>query len=210
LLRQITGLGVLAVLGWAVIGVWRMAPPAELVFQRVREGDHAALAAYVRAEPAVVGWRDPLGLTPLHWAASTGDDAAVRLLLGAGADPNARDVKERTPLHIAAMSQMRRGDGLMKTLIASGADVNAVDEGGATPLVLAQRLNRADLGQTLIAAGAVPSNDAPDTRVTAADGPSGRPMFAARRWARRAMGPRRAWIRFNGLSPQPAREHVDG
>lgn len=207
----------LVALAWAVVSVLRLPPRAELVFQTVREGDRAALAAFVRAEPGVVGWRDSLGYTPLHWAAATSDDGEVRLLLGAGADPNARNHRGQTPLHVAAMSQIRCGDALMKSLIAGGADVNAADEGGVTPLEFAQRMDRSDLSQTLLAAGAAAPQgapDAPDRRI--ADGPgwrraaADRPMFAARRWVRRGMGPRRAWIRLHGWRPQPAAMHGEG
>jgi len=56
----------------------------------------------------------------------------VRSCLRAGADPNARDDDNRTPLHEA----VRRGEGLgvIAALLAGGADVNSRDWMGLTPL----------------------------------------------------------------------------
>ena len=41
------------------------------------------------------------GWTALHWAASKGDVECIRTLIDYGADVNARDVANRTPLRIA-------------------------------------------------------------------------------------------------------------
>lgn len=203
---------------WAVVAmVGTSTPSSEMVFQKLREGDHAALRSYVRADAGVVAWRDPAGYTPLHWAAATNDAAAARLLLGAGADCNARDDRGRTPLHLASMSQMRGDEKLMAVLIEFGADVNAADRDGVTPLEFARRLERPDLSQTLLAAGATPlpateepAPITPDERL--ADGSATpRKRFAfhrpnpARRWVMR-----RAFLRPPPHRIQPADERVDG
>ena len=47
--------------------------------------------------------RDDGGLIPLHNACSFGHAEVVALLLGAGADPNAKDSWSYTPLHEAAV-----------------------------------------------------------------------------------------------------------
>lgn len=86
------------------------------------------------------------GSTPLMRAAKNGDAAAIRLLLEHGADPNAVQKTQSTPLMFAA--GLGRGTGAftkdyateaelleaVQVLVAAGADVNAVDEAGETPL----------------------------------------------------------------------------
>ena len=47
--------------------------------------------------------RDDGGLIPLHNACSFGHAEVVALLMGAGADPNAKDSWSYTPLHEAAV-----------------------------------------------------------------------------------------------------------
>lgn len=61
-------------------------------------------------------------VTPLHAAAAVCDHETIRLLLGRGADPNARQQLDFTPLHTAAS----RGDiEMAKLLLAHGASRDA-------------------------------------------------------------------------------------
>jgi uncharacterized protein len=82
----------------------------------------------------------PAGFTPLHSAVAddAGQTAAkeiVRMLLAAGADPNARSASGGTPLHTAAFT----GDVvLVRTLLAAGASPVIEDEKGRTSLDLAR------------------------------------------------------------------------
>jgi ankyrin repeat protein len=211
--KSIVGGVMLVAVVCAAVAVLRLPPPAAMVFRQVLDGNHAALAASVRAEPRVVGWRDSLGYTPLHWAAAMCDQDAVDILLEGGADPNARDIRGRTPLHVAAMSQIRSGDALLKSLVARGATVNAADNRGLTPLQFAQTLERSDLAQALLAAGATPAEPAPDTWLAA--GPEWRRApawspFPPRRRARRGPGPRRPWARLNWMHSQRAAANGEG
>jgi len=77
--------------------------------------------------------------TPLHSAVATDAGAAdpdiVRLLLAAGADPNAKSTEGGTPLHTAAFTGDRESAEL---LLAYGADPTATDAKGRTPLDLAR------------------------------------------------------------------------
>jgi len=80
---------------------------------------------------------------------------AVKLLLEAGADVNLRWDFDRTPLHIAALSN--KGAECAEVagiLMRAGADVNAVDEFGMTPLHYAALFGNVEVAEKLVAAGA--------------------------------------------------------
>ena len=70
----------------------------------------------------------------IHEAASSGNIEAVKKHLAAGADVNAKDGWEWTPLHIAAGKSHKE---IIELLIGKGADVNALNNKGDTPLDLA-------------------------------------------------------------------------
>ena len=73
--------------------------------------------------------------TPLNSAAAGRHTDVARLLLDAGADPNARQGSGWTPLHSAA----HNGDlGMVGLLLARGADATATNDDGATVLSMAQ------------------------------------------------------------------------
>ena len=67
---------------------------------------------------------------PLHAAASKGDEDMISLLLAAGADPNGRDKKGRTPLHYAGKHYYTKCHQL---LLDAGADKRAYDSNGRLP-----------------------------------------------------------------------------
>jgi ankyrin repeat protein len=89
------------------------------------------------AKPSVPS-RDQ-GFTPLHSAVATdaGEATAeiVRLLLEAGADPNAKSHEGGTPLHSAAFTGHLE---IAELLLAYGADPSATGPKGHTPLDIAR------------------------------------------------------------------------
>ncbi len=100
-------------------------------------------------EKHVVGW------TPLHCTAEMDRKDVAELLLANGADVNARDEGDGTPLHLAWH------EDVAELLLAAGADVNAKAKNGWTPLHVAWRKNVAEL---LIAKGADVNAKAEDGR----------------------------------------------
>ena len=78
-------------------------------------------------------WPGARGNTPLHFAAShPWGRAAIRVLLAAGADVDARNGSGATPLHVAA--GVSRNGAVIAELVEAGADLNARDREGNTPL----------------------------------------------------------------------------
>jgi ankyrin repeat protein len=82
--------------------------------------------------------------TPLHFtvmeAIKQGEQwdsmEVAKVLLEAGADVNARDASQNTPLHYAALHGHTT---VAKLLLEAGGDINARNRKGKTPLALAQR-----------------------------------------------------------------------
>ena len=70
-------------------------------------------------------------------AAGTPHLFAAMMLVAKGANPNARDARKRTPLHLAAGGELRTAGErfqIVKMLIAKGADRNARDADGRLPV----------------------------------------------------------------------------
>jgi hypothetical protein len=94
---------------------------------------------------------DRFGRTELWWAAREGRIEAVRRLIAAVENPNARDIDGEGPLHAAA----RGGHAaVIALLLRHGADPGAVDRHGTTPLHLAVESGRAASVQRLLDDGA--------------------------------------------------------
>jgi ankyrin repeat protein len=91
------------------------------------------------------------GGTCLIYAAFQGHDAIVDALLRAGANKNARDIVEATPLISAACG---KSPGSAKLLIAAGADLDAQDKDKKTALINAVLRDQEDILAQLLAAGA--------------------------------------------------------
>ena len=66
----------------------------------------------------------------LHREVMAGNGPEVAALLKGGFDPNGRDIRGRTPLHIAAEQSW---PNLMEELVRAGADPKALDNRGRTP-----------------------------------------------------------------------------
>ena len=127
--------------------------------------------------------RDGRGNSPLMYAASLGSPESMRLLLEAGADPNAANDLDATPLmwcagdavkvrmllskgaKVNVRSKLGRTPLLIaaaydgateaaRLLIEKGADVNAADKSGISVLEQAANVNNIELARLLLAKGA--------------------------------------------------------
>ncbi len=91
------------------------------------------LLDYVRqtlvSSPGLVHEQYTYGQTLLHEVAGWGHISIVELLLHLGADPNARNQWEHTPLYVVGNAS-RRTDGaaVVRILVHNGADVNAQEK----------------------------------------------------------------------------------
>ena len=107
----------------------------------------------IRAEidrGANINGRDDNLNTPLHFASFWGNDAAMRALLAAGADPNINTESGLTLLHLAANAQT------VQLAVQAGLDIHARARNGQTPLHVASRWGNTNTIMALLAAGANP------------------------------------------------------
>ncbi|KAH8733223.1 ankyrin repeat-containing domain protein [Phaeosphaeriaceae sp. PMI808] len=76
-------------------------PPSPLLHVATRSRSQAVMQVLLRRGVAAIDERDSEGRTALHIAVELGDEVLVRLLLGQGADTQAKDVQGRLALHYA-------------------------------------------------------------------------------------------------------------
>ena len=112
----------------------------------VAVGESASLP--LRGEAAPYGWR------ALHVAAAVNDAEMVGLLLGRGADIEARNTAGWSPLHIAIA--VADGMELAGLLLDLGADIEAAGRGSSvrTPLQIAVEQNQPQIATMLLDRGA--------------------------------------------------------
>ena len=125
------------------------------VLETAALGD-ARLEQLLGEDPEGARMWSPDGFTALHYAAFFGSPEAVRALVAAGADLEARSTNqefapEATPLHSAvAAGRMDNAE----VLLEAGADPNVRQHGGFTPLMEAEQRGDLDLAELLIQHGA--------------------------------------------------------
>lgn len=119
--------------------------------------DVASLETLLSSDPELATRANASGNTALHYAAALNRADAIKRLIAAGADPNARRVDGSTPLHVAAA--MNASDAMVE-LLTDGAKPMSAANDGATPLVMAARKHAAGAGAVLLTRSQVAYLDA--------------------------------------------------
>lgn len=100
-------------------------------------GDVEQVKILTDKDPIAVNKQDADGKTPLHYVASTNNVEVAQILCDKGADVNARNHKENTPLHENAAIPHDNKE-MTRFLIYKGADVLAKNIEGQVPLDIAK------------------------------------------------------------------------
>ncbi len=103
---------------------------SDRLYEAVRNDKIAQLQALTKTSGPDV--KDPRGSTPLMYAAANGSLQAVKMLVEAHADVNAKNDFDITPLMLCAIDEAK-----VRYLIAHGADVKMVSRQGRTALLVA-------------------------------------------------------------------------
>jgi ankyrin repeat protein len=115
---------------WAADKADAAGATADDYLRAIRANDLTSLSAMCKSGTVQV--RDRLDSTPLHYAALYGSTDAVRIVLKAGGDPNARNKSQATPVMYGAYDFAKT-----HLLVEQGGDINAKANEGTTPLWVA-------------------------------------------------------------------------
>lgn len=107
------------------------------IHDAARMGSGKDIVRILKADPQARDARTVAqGSQPIHLAATNPDTSALKALIAAGADPNARDNDASTPLHMAVYTQKVEHTQL---LLDAGADPKAKNNLGRDVLSLARK-----------------------------------------------------------------------
>ncbi len=109
----------------------KSAPPAISIQEAARTGNLEAIQQHIKATSDLNEKAPDSGGSPLHTAAVFGHLEAVRVLVQAGANVNARNNDGASPLLVAAFFCRTE---IVQHLLAHGADKLAKDNAGKTAL----------------------------------------------------------------------------
>ncbi|GMS96222.1 hypothetical protein PENTCL1PPCAC_18397 [Pristionchus entomophagus] len=94
------------------------------------------------------------GLTALHLSSFHSYVSTVKTLVECGADVHLVDKKQRTALHLAAVSTIEHNEFCVETLLSAGAEVSPHDSSGLTPLHYAASKSSIHVVEKLLRANA--------------------------------------------------------
>lgn len=109
----------------------------QAIHDAARTGTGADIVRLLGQDPRQRDLRTDLGSQPLHLAAMNPDISALRALLKAGANPNARDNEGATPLHMAAYASRTPH---AQILLEAGADPLAKTDNGRDATAMARKV----------------------------------------------------------------------
>jgi ankyrin repeat protein len=115
-----------------------------------------AIKTAVRRNPGLVDAPDDQGQPPLHRAVSDGYFSLQMWLLDHRANPNARNARGETALHVAALSDRTEDRRTVRALIRRGVDPNAGREDGSSALHVAAAYGTEATVRALLEGGADP------------------------------------------------------
>jgi ankyrin repeat protein len=145
--RIATMAAVMAVFGGALVGGCRHADMYEAAARNRTTAISELLKRGVRPDAT----NEPDRRTPLHVAAFKGNAAAVRLLLDAGANMQAKDDRGLTPLMLAAKANHAE---VVQILLSKHPVIDTQDAFGATALMWACVQKNRTVAAMLVRAGA--------------------------------------------------------
>jgi ankyrin repeat protein len=151
----------------AAVGALLDAGPELDVLDAAATGRLDVLRTHLESDQDALAARSPEGFTPLHLAAYFGGGPAVKLLLAAGAAPDAdaENPARVRPLHSAVAALDHEA---AEALLDAGADPDAAQQGGYTPLLAAAHHDDVQMVALLLRHGAKRDLAADDGRDPAA------------------------------------------
>lgn len=125
-------------------------PTGNSLHEAINTGNIKELAT-LASKKSLLHEIDTAGMTPLTLAISLNNNAAARLLLQAGADPQQKDTGGNSALHKAAQRNNRE---ILQLLLQGSNNADPVNQLGKTPLHLAIETMNPQIAGMLINAGA--------------------------------------------------------
>jgi len=131
-----------------------MGAASDLIIDAAKQGNISEVKRLV-TQGTDIQFSDEFMMTPLHHAAYRARYDVVAYLIKIGANVNARNKAQETPLHLCAQDfKSEQRVEVASLLINNKADVNATSKGGETPLHYAAYYGYSELIDLLIANGA--------------------------------------------------------
>ena len=134
-----------------------MAAPQQEIFDAVASGVSSRVTALLDADASLANATNPMGETPLHYAAAIGFAQAAEYLHKKGADVNRQSDTGNTPLHVAVWKDQA---SMVDLLLDFGANPNISNKPmnpkgkQGTPLHLAIARGNTEIARMLINRGA--------------------------------------------------------